>query len=391
MVSPLQADARRRNLGALLRSLHDRGPARQVELSDGLGLNRSTGISLVDELVGLGLVSRQTPGARSRGRPSPLVAPADDVVVVAAELTADRARVDLIQLGGALREGHDVPITPSQLGPRRTLRAVTTVVKRLMRPSPALRVVGGAIAVHGAVDRTGRLVFAPNMGWDGADFSTVDAMFRAALPGQPLADVVVGNDGDLGAVGELRRGAGRGSSNLLYVSSERGIGGGIVVDGRRLTGATGLAGEIGHLKVPRSASVCGCGQVGCWEAEIGLRVLEQRAGADADDLFAHAAAGQRRARRAVATTATWLGRGLGGLVAVLQPDVVVLGGHLRQVADMAPDELRSALVSTCPPALAADTAVRAGQLGKDAALVGAAEIAFEALLDHPAQVAARSA
>jgi predicted NBD/HSP70 family sugar kinase len=383
-----QADTRRRNLGAVLRRLHQYGPTRQVDLSDGLGINRSTGVSLVDQLVDLRLVKIQdNPALQSRGRPSPLVAPAPDVVVLAAELTADRARVDLIELGGTLRVARDLPIVPSELTPAQALRAVATTAHWLVRASHGALVVGAAVAVHGAVDRSGRVMFAPNLGWEGADVGTVDAALRAALPGQPLAEVVVGNEADFGAVGEVRRGAGRGCRNVLYVSSERGIGGGIVVDGELLAGATGLAGEIGHVKVPGGAATCGCGQAGCWETEIGLPVLEQRAGVRAAELFDLAAAGRRRVQRAVATTAIWLGRGLGGLVAVLQPDAVVLGGHLRRVADLAPKAVWEGLVATCPPVLAAATELRAAQLGQDAALVGAAEIAFDALFGDPARVA----
>jgi predicted NBD/HSP70 family sugar kinase len=363
MTLPAQTESRRRNLGSLLRLVHERGPMRQVEISDELALTRSTGISLVDELADLGLViERHAERSRQRGRPSPLIAASDETVVVVAEVAADTARVDVVALGGKLVVGQDLDLSPARLGPTRTLRRIARAMTDLLVTGGTLRVVGAAVAVHGAVNEQRRIVFAPNLGWQGADVGALDVVLAAALPRQLVPPVIVGNDADMGAIGELRRGAARSLRDFLYLSAERGVGGGIVVNGELVHGGSGMAGEIGHMKIGGSTRKCACGQRGCWETEIGGDALQRRA----DGM------------------ATWLGRGLGLVIPVLQPRAVVVGGHLAAVASEGRLALDAAIQETCPPLLARGIDIIPSQLGKDAALIGAAEVAFEHLLSDPA-------
>jgi predicted NBD/HSP70 family sugar kinase len=366
MPLPAQAESRRRNLGAVLRLVHERGEMRQVEISDALGLTRGTGISLVEELIDLGLASQRSGEAASRrGRPSPLIGASRAVVVVTAEIAAAAARVDVVALGGTPIAGVDLPINPHELGPRRTFRRVVASVSELLDEAPPVRVVGAAVAVHGAVDDRRRVIFAPNLGWDDTDVGALDGLLAEALPQLPMPPVIVGNDADLGALGELRRGAGRGRGHFLYLSAERGVGGGIVADAQVQLGESGFAGEVGHLKVGASTQDCACGQRGCWETEIGSAALE-RHGEDLEPV------------------ATWLGRGLGILVPILQPGLVILGGHLAQLATTHRRAIDAALRESGPPRLTRSIELVGSELGKEAALVGAAELAFERLLSDPA-------
>ena len=366
MPLPAQAESRRRNLGAVLRLVHERGEVRQVEISDALGLTRGTGISLVEELVELGLAGQRADESGSRrGRPSPLIGPSAGVVVVTAEIAAAAVRVDVVALGGTPLAGIDLPIVPSDIGPKRTFRRVAAATASLLDETPEVRVVGAAVAVHGAVDDHRRVVFAPNLGWDGTDVGALDDLLAGALPHRRVPPVVVGNDADLGALGELRRGAGRGRSHFLYLSAERGVGGGIVADGQVQLGANGFAGEVGHLKVGTGTHTCACGQRGCWETEIGSAALDR---GDADPT----------------QVAAWLGRGLGVLVPLLQPGLVVLGGHLADLLPAHRGTIDAAVLETCPPRLAGALDLVPSELGKEAALVGAAEVAFEQLLSDPA-------
>jgi predicted NBD/HSP70 family sugar kinase len=361
---PAQLESRRRNLGNVLRLVHDRGPMRQVEISDHLGLTRGTGISLIEELVVLGLLEERAPEPqRHRGRPSPVLAPAGDVVVIATEIAAASARVDVVALGGTLVIGQDLPITPASLGPIRTLRHVVAAATELLEARPNLRVAGTAVAIHGAVDHRRHVLFAPNLGWVGADVGAIDGLLSSALP-HVVPPAFVGNDADMGALGELRRGAGQGRRDFVYLSSERGVGGGLVVHGELVLGSSGLAGEVGHLKVGSGTRRCACGQRGCWETEIGAEAYER--GTTASEV------------------AEWLGRGLGLLIGTLQPEAVVLGGHLAELARTAGPVIDEAIRATCPPRLAAGVTIVPAQLGKDAALIGASEFAFEPLLTDPA-------
>ena len=117
----IQAASRQRNLSEVLTALHERGPIRQVDLSDAMSLARTTGISLVEELVDLGLVvSRDAETVRRRGRPSRMIAANDNVVAVAVEVAADTARVDVVGLGAVVRAARNLVIAPVVLCSRPT-------------------------------------------------------------------------------------------------------------------------------------------------------------------------------------------------------------------------------------------------------------------------------
>jgi predicted NBD/HSP70 family sugar kinase len=227
---------------------------------------------------------------------------------------------------------------------------------------------------------------APNLGWQNV---ALGQSIRQALGA--FAPVSVANDADLGALAELRRGAARGCANVLFISGEVGIGGGVIVDGRPLAGAAGYGGEIGHMPLNPAGSACHCGSIGCWETEIGEDALLVRAGRSAgggrgevEAVLSDARGGHVQALEAIDELGRWLGIGLSGLVNIFNPERIVLGGRFAKlfpfVAGVVADQLdRYALnapremVSVVPAAL-----------GENAPLIGAAELAFEPFLADPA-------
>jgi predicted NBD/HSP70 family sugar kinase len=226
---------------------------------------------------------------------------------------------------------------------------------------------------------------APNLAW--IDVPLGARLARALAVAVPIA---VANDADLGALAELRRGAAVGVDDMLFVSGEVGVGGGAIVGGRPMTGFAGYAGEIGHLPVNPAGSVCHCGSVGCWETEVGERALLTRAGypADAgragvDAVLREAAAGSPMATEALAHIGRWLAVGLGGLVNLLNPRLIVLGGLHGRIHPFVRDILEAELALHSLPAPRALVRVVPASLGVDAPLVGAAELAFEPLLADP--------
>ncbi len=221
--------------------------------------------------------------------------------------------------------------------------------------------------------------FAPNLGW--VEVPLGEALGDALGFGRP---VVIGNDADFGAVAEHARGAAVGVQNLVYLSGEVGVGGGIILDGRPLAGTGGYAGEVGHMRVNPKGRVCRCGAVGCWETEIGEDVLlEAVDGAqDVQDVIAAARDGHRPAQAALRRVGTWLGVGVGNLVNIFNPEMVVMGGQLREVFAHTQDRVEAELARALTAPRAQVRLVPAG-LGHDSALVGAAETAFGDLLADP--------
>jgi predicted NBD/HSP70 family sugar kinase len=227
---------------------------------------------------------------------------------------------------------------------------------------------------------------APNLGWRDVPFG--QRLVQALGLDVP---VTIANEADLGALAEHLRGAAVGHDNVLFVTGEVGVGGGLIVDGRPLRGVAGYGGEIGHMPVNRAGKRCGCGAIGCWETEVGEGALLSRAGRPADGgrdavdaVLDEAAAGSPVALAALDETGRWLGIGLAGLVNLLNPELVVLGSRFGRILPFVSDSLVEELDRHALAAPRGLVRIVPSQLDADASLLGAAEIAFEAILADPA-------
>jgi predicted NBD/HSP70 family sugar kinase len=381
-------ELRRANLRAILRALHTHGPTTRAELTRQLGLNRSTIGVLTGELQSLALVTEESAAVAGRsGRPSHLVVPREDNVVVAVDVGVDRIATALVGLGGQVL---DRRVRPHQRG-RHDVGHVVEAVRQMVEDvlgDGVRRCHGVGVSVPGAVRSGDGLVrFAPNLGW-------VDAPFTEMLQQRLGHPVSTGNDANLGVLAEHLRGAAVGYSDVVYLSASVGIGGGFLAGGRPLEGISGYAGEVGHMPVDGTGPVCRCGAIGCWETKVGENVLLRRAGrlagggpAAVAEVIAAAVAGERRAGDAVAEVADWCGVGIRAIVNIFNPEVVVLGGVLAQVWSAAEDRVDEAMNRSTLISPREDVVVRVARLGDDAPLLGAAELAFGPVLEHPQTVA----
>jgi len=237
----------------------------------------------------------------------------------------------------------------------------------------------------------GEVRLAPNLpelnGWNAAE-----ELARAL--GRPVA---VENDANAAAYGEAWQGAGKGLDPMIYLGLGTGVGGGIVLGGEVLHGATGMAGELGHLTVYPEGAQCGCGAHGCLEAYAsgtGIRraFLEdtadipddafQAAYGDRDQITAQqiaelAAGGDASAFRVFALAGVALGIALAQLIHVFNPTAIVLGGRVAGGAwDLLWPTLWEELTQRTPPALREPLAILPARLGADAGAVGAAGLAW---------------
>jgi predicted NBD/HSP70 family sugar kinase len=203
--------------------------------------------------------------------------------------------------------------------------------------------------------------------------------------------IAFANDADLAALAEQRRGVARGIDDIVLVWGSVGVGGGLVVDGEPLTGVAGYSGEVGHIPVNPDGRPCRCGSIGCWETEVGTSALLRRAGRPAEGgndvvsaVLAEAEAGDPVALAAFAETGRWLGIGLAGIINILNPELVVLGGRLAASYPFVRSTLEAELDLRVLRASRRIVHVVTTSLGADAPLLGAAELAFEPLLADPA-------
>ena len=384
---------RRANLSAIVRGLHERGPMSRSELVAATGLTRSAIRGLVGELVSVGLVTEE-PAVRSGtpGRPSPLVRlNPTGAVVLGLEILVDSIAAALVGLDGETLGKVRVDRSRGHL-------SVDDVAADLARLSAGLRerdegpLIGIGVAVAGVVRRSDGLVsMAPNLGW--TDVPLGARLARALAVAVPIA---VANDADLGILAEQRRGAAVGVDDVLFISGEVGVGGGAIVGGRPLTGAAGYGGEIGHIPVNPDGRPCRCGSTGCWETEVGEGALLELAGhprdagrARVEAVLRDAAAGSPRAVAALDHSGRWLGIGLAGLVNVLNPRLIVLGGMHGRIYPFIQDALEVELARRSLPAPRSLVRIVPATLGVDAPVLGAAELALEPLLADPAAYFAR--
>ena len=384
-----QEELRRRNLGSLLTRVHLDGPTTRAALTSSLGLNRSTIGDLTGQLEQLGLVEERPPTVvRRSGRPSLEVVPRTDVGVIAVDLGVDRITVALVLLGGEVAGRRDRVHQRGSHDVEHVVEAVVQMASDLRRELPGVRCLSVGASVPGAVRREDGLVrFAPNLGW-------VDAPIVRLLGEALDLPVYAANDGDLGVLAEHLRGAARGFDDVAYLVGSVGIGGGFIVGGVPLRGASGYAGEVGHVVIDPAGELCRCGGVGCWEMKVGedrlLRAAGRLSGGGppaVDEVVQASRRGEEAASEAVVDVARWLGIGLRGVVNTFDPHVVVLGGALAQLWQVAEPTVRTALEDVTPVGHPDRLLVRPSQLGRDSALLGAAELCFAEVLSDPGALA----
>jgi predicted NBD/HSP70 family sugar kinase len=400
MVAPsgaTQDEIRRLNVSTLLRQIHVHGELSRAELTTRMGLNRSTIKVLVEELSDAGLVVETIPETSARaGRPSHVVGPRTDTAyVLAANIGVDTVTVAAVGLGGMINARAEYRLPGPGVDHEAVVDRLAVEFRELQAAvGPSAWLAGVGVGVAGAIRRAdGFVEFAPNLGWRGVPFAK---LLTERLDAPVLINV--GNDGDLGALAEHVRGAGRGIANLIYLSSEVGIGGGIVVEGRIVTGAQGFAGELGHMMVNPGGRRCRCGSSGCFETEAGEDAVLVACGRQAGggraallEVFDAAKHGETRALEGLQDIAVWVARGLTSLVNILNPDAVILGGPLSSLFFLTGDLIRSQMESMSSFAARAGVQLLQPGLGEDSSLLGAAELAFDALLQDPVDAWSRRA
>ncbi len=381
---------RRANLSAIVRELHASGPLSRSDLVTRTGLTRSAIRGLIGELVA-GRLAFEGPAALdgTPGRPSPLVrADPNGAVVLALEIAVDLLAAATVGLGGEVFDHVRIDLPRGRSSVADIAAALAGLAADLRGRVPSEEsIVGVGVAVVGVVRRSdGMVSVAPNLGW--RDEPLGDVLADALRMDVPVA---FANEADLAVLAEHRRGAARDIDDVVLIWGSIGVGGGLIVDGRQLIGAAGYGGEVGHIPVNPDGLPCRCGSIGCWETEVGTMALLRRAGRSPEGgreafetLLAEAEAGDPTALDAFAETARWLGIGLAGIINVLNPSLVLLGGRLTASYPFVRSTLEAELDRRVLRASRRLVRVVPTSLGDDAPLLGAAELAFGPLLADPA-------
>ncbi len=277
--------------------------------------------------------------------------------------------------------------------PAEIVRTIGDLVRGLLAELPEgseVEAVGASAA--GFVDKQrSTLVFAPNLAWR-------DEPLKDHLERELDLPVVIENDANAAAWGEFQFGAGEDVDNLLMLTIGTGVGGGVVLDGELGRGGFGMGGEVGHITMVPGGVLCGCGNLGCLESygsgsalvrmtrehavtDPGAAALMTRAGGDPDKITGPmvttaAAAGDAVAHARLVERGEWIGRGVASLTAVLDPNVVVIGGGVSEAGDLLLEPIRESFARHVTgrghrPLLE----VRGARLGNAGGIVGVADLA----------------
>ncbi|MDQ7991098.1 MAG: ROK family protein [Propionicimonas sp.] len=345
----------------------------RADLVELTGLPNSTVAHAVDRLLAEGRIARSNaepkgPGSGS-GRPGIIFKPVSTGQVIGAiDFGHGHLRVAIANdLGEPIAEVEmalDVDLHAT-----RAMDAAAEQLSQLQRDNGVESLAVVTAGIPGPVDRHTGIVRSPTIlsGWVGLDPAS-ELRRRIGAP------VRIENDAALGAYGELIQGAGRGYQDFLYVKASHGVGAGLVVNGAPYTGATGLAGEIGHTPLSDRTELCRCGRRGCLEAVVSLQAIEEQVlhthpgmvpGAVVLDSHDPVTA------RLLEETGRTLGRVLADLCNLFNPAAVVLGGSLGTAGEPIVAGVIASISRYAQPATAAALVVKPAELGVRAELVGA--------------------
>ncbi|WP_341730046.1 ROK family transcriptional regulator [Brooklawnia sp.] len=379
------------NLSLVLREiLANPGTISRAAIAAHVGITRATVSRLVDELINAGLVHDLSPASdTARGRPGIPLAPRPGAAIgLGLEINISYLSACAIDLTGEILSletihGDFAGSAPAQaIGELAELGRTVLNSTRVNSRTGSATFVGSGLALPGLVS-SDALALAPNLGWRNLPMTSLLEPIAALDP------VVVANEADLAAfaVANPRPGVPDGPPSFIYVSGEVGIGAGIIIDHRPLSGAHGWSGEIGHICVDPAGPVCSCGASGCLEAYLGLRALSRNAGMPAgstpDEIVAAAHEGSVRAQAAITDGGAALGRALAAIVNTVDIPEIILGGIVAAIGgDLIPaarDELRTRVLQSA----SSDLEVRIAEDPANLAVIGAAHRALQRLVDDP--------
>jgi predicted NBD/HSP70 family sugar kinase len=372
-----QTALRDANRSRLVQAVRDQGAMTQVELVGATGLSAATVSNLVRELAAEHLLVL-APSTRS-GRRAVLVSLAAREGLLAGIAFGDRDVRVAVSDGGMQVLGQQRMPLPADHhadeGMERAARLLADIVDRAGARMGDLSAVGFGLPapVDMVTGEVGSEAILP--GWRGVPVAE-------AMQARLHTPVRLDNTANLAALGELRSGALRGVRTGCYIKASYGVGAGLVLGGELFRGSAGTAGEIGHLTIDENGPICRCGNRGCLDTFVGSRALLGALAASHGqltlrDVLVRTAEGDPGCRRVLADAGRHIGVAAAGLVNLLNPEVIVVGGQLARSGEVLLGPLGDAIERCAIPSAGASVKVVAAELGDEAELVGALSVAAD--------------
>ena len=373
---------RERNRLRVIDALRRRGAVSQADIARETGLSRSTVSSLVGDLQAAGLVTQRhngesAPRGAQGGRPGVLLALDHSAgALVGLDFGHDHLRAAVADLAYTILAEEEVALDVDA-DVEGGLQAAVHLVDDLLEESGVDRgrLLAVGVGLPGPLDRDTGQIHSQHIlrSWVGRDPAS-ELRERLGVP------VHLDNDANVGALGELTFGAGRGADVMAYLRLADGIGAGIVIGGRIFRGAHGIAGEIGHVVVDPQGRICRCGNRGCLETFVGSHALcELLHGSHGTltvaEMLALAEGGDAGVQRAITDAGGVVGRAVADLCNYVNPELVVVGGDLAAAGDLLLEPIRDAVRRFAIPAAADELRILPAGLGPRAEVLGALALA----------------
>ncbi|MFN8097566.1 MAG: ROK family transcriptional regulator [Dermatophilaceae bacterium] len=372
-----QSSLRERNRLRVLDAVTMLGSLTQIEIAEQTGLSQATVSNLVKELHAAGAVEL-TPSVRN-GRRAVSVSIAIPDGVLGAIVFGDRdVRAAVAGSPDQILATARMPLPADHRADEDLERGATLLqdlIDRVGHRSGELIAVGLGIpapidTVSGQVGSAGLMP-----GWQGVHIASAAARVISA-------PVMIDNTANLATIGELHSGVLQGVSDGVHIKMSYGVGAGLVVNGQLVRGSAGTAGEIGHLSIDDKGAICRCGNRGCLDTVVGsaaiLQALRPSHGVlTLKDVIGRALSGDPGCRRVLADAGEALGLALSGVVNLLNPEVIVIGGQMARVGDLLLDPARRVIERCALPSAAQSLTLRVGALADEADVVGALALANE--------------
>ena len=379
-----QTSLREANRGRIVEAVKKHGGLTQVELAGATGLSPATVSNIVKELSESGVLS--TSKSMRSGRRAQYVTLAHaSGLVCGIHFSQRQLRVALADTSMTVVSEHEMPLARDHRSDneiRRVSMLLADMLETVSADRDELLAVG--IAVSAPMDAESGMIARPGIlrGWEGiAIRETAERALRVP--------VFVDNSSNLSALAEHRVGALRGHGDAVYVEASDGIGAGMILGGRGYRGASGSAGEFGHMVIVENGPLCRCGNLGCLEAIAGGDAIVERlknrySGLKLGDVIVRAMAGDDVCIRAIAEAGGHIGIAAANIASMFDPGRIVVGGQLARAGELLLGPIRQVVERSLATRLAAPPEIVAGQLGARAALLGAVGLAGEQVSAFPA-------
>ncbi|WP_040226852.1 ROK family transcriptional regulator [Bhargavaea cecembensis] len=400
-----QAMVKTINKSIVLDLIIQNGPISRADISKETGLNRATVSTMVAELIEDSFVFEIGEGKSSGGRkPVMLYFNERAGFAVGIDLGVNYLLGVLTDLNGAVVEEISVPLSDRE--EERVMEELEVMVRKLIgrAPESPYGVVGIGVGVPGIVDREGKILFAPNLGWR-------DVELKPRLERTFGVPVQIINEANAGANGECLYGAGKLAADQVYISIGIGIGAGIIIDGQLYSGKTGIAGEVGHMTIQATGERCRCGNYGCWElyasekallgevgeGESGVSGVSDSAGDGAggvpgervaaeegdrlEAILARAKAGDPHILKALEKVGASIGIGLISIIHAFNPDTLIIGNRLARFGEWLREPIDRVLEERLATHQGETPEIQFSLLGRDSCAVGAAAFRITGFLE----------